>query len=540
MTKTTSALAWIGLLAVACSSDSDKEVPVPGAGGAGSMGGPGDVPAGSGAPGASADGFGDLDPGGDDIGATCFGETRATEQLGLDLFIMLDTSGSMLDPLPGQAAGGAAATKWDSVRGALEAFVQSPETAEIGIGLQYFPQIEAGVPFTCDTNDQCGAFGPCSNSLCVVTVSQDDDPDDLDPPLIFTRVADGGPTPCFDDAGCTGPNERCQTLAGECIIPPFLFTDVPDGSFLNMNPDPDGTLQAPVCSQQSDCAGLPGTTCDPLGICDDFVNFCTPSLACGNAGECFALPSTCASQTKCDAGDYSTPAVAISAAPERSAAIVTSLGSQTPQGLTPTGPALEGALAQARAWAEEHPDRQVVTLLVTDGFPTECAPLEIPDIAALAQSASTAARPVRTFVVGVFSDDDLADDGQARLDEVARAGDTSSALIVNTAGDVTADFLAALDAVRTTSLSCDFSLTQGGVLDFAAVNLDVTDASGATTRLFNVGDAAGCSSDGNGWYYVNDPSGVPQQIRVCPGACGSLQSGESTAELQIGCATMLR
>jgi hypothetical protein len=285
---------------------------------------------------------------------------------------------------------------------------------------------------------------------------------------------------------------------------------------------------------------LPGTSCDPLGVCDDFATFCTPNLTCASGAACLGLPATCASQTQCSAGDYSTPAVAISAAPERSAAIIASLDSQTPNGLTPTGPALEGALTQAQAWAEAHPDRQVVTLLVTDGFPTECAPTEIADIAALAQSAAAAARPVRTFVVGVFSDIDLAGDGQARLDALARAGDTSTALIVNTAGDVTGDYLAALDAVRTTSLSCDFSLDADAALDFDSVNLQVTDASGTKTPLFNVGDAPGCRTDGNGWYYVRDAAGTPTQIRVCPAACGALQSGATRAELRVGCATLIR
>jgi hypothetical protein len=123
---------------------------------------------------------------------------------------------------------------------------------------------------------------------------------------------------------------------------------------------------------------------------------------------------------------------------------------------------------------------------------------------------------------------------------VARAGDTGRALIVNTAGDVTQDFLAALNAVRTTSLSCDFSLDSDALLDFERVNLQVTDPGGVKTPLFNVGDAPGCSADGNGWYYVRDSAGVPTQIRVCPVACDALQSGEATAELQVGCAMLIR
>ena len=83
---------------------------------------------------------------------------------------------------------------------------------------------------------------------------------------------------------------------------------------------------------------------------------------------------------------------------------------------------------------------------------------------------------------------------------------------MNTAGDVTQDSLAALGAVRTTNLSCDFSLDSDAVLDFERVNLQVTDASGTKASLFNVGDAPGCSVDGNGWYYVRDAAGTPTQM----------------------------
>jgi hypothetical protein len=447
----------------------------------------------------------------------------------------------MLDPLPGQAAPGEIATKWDAVRGSLEAFVQSGEAAEIGIGVQYFPQVEPDVPLACATNDQCGAVaGPCSNSLCVIDVSRDDNPNDLVPPLTFTRITDDGPRPCFDEADCTGPGEACRTILGECVVPAGLLASAPDGALLDMNLDPAGPLHSPLCSVPSDCAGLPGTTCDQIGVCEDLSDYCSPNVFCLTGSECFGIPTTCVNQTRCGVDDYSTPAVAISTAPERSAAIITSLESQVPSGLTPTGPALGGALVAAQAWAEQNPGRQVVTVLITDGFPTQCAPLEIPDIAALARDASAAARPVRTFVIGVFSDLDLADGGQARLDAIASAGNTGSALLVNTAGDVAGDFLAALDGVRSTSISCEFLLDDGAMLDFERVNLQVTDAAGTQTALFNVGDASGCGADERGWYYVRDAAGTPTQISVCPGACAALQVGEAKAELQVGCATRIR
>src|SRR5690606_9278376 len=105
-------------------------------------------------------------PGADDPGAQCLGETHQAERIGLDMFVMLDISGSMLDVLP-QGLLAEPITKWDAVRQSLEAFVVAPETADIGIGLQYFPQNNDGVPFTCNSNDECGAGGPCTNSLCV-------------------------------------------------------------------------------------------------------------------------------------------------------------------------------------------------------------------------------------------------------------------------------------------------------------------------------------------------------------------------------------
>jgi hypothetical protein len=556
MRMTRRALAFAYSLALAgCSSD--DRAPAPGglAPADGAPSGPERPPSQSidsllpgapGTPGTDGGGFnfGELDEGSspDGLGgaASCLGETREAEQVGLDIFIMLDTSASMLDPLPALATG-VLETKWDAVRASLETFVQSFEAAEIGIGLQYFPQVESDAPTVCDTSDQCGPVaGPCSNSLCVIEGSTDDDPDDFFPPLTFIRITDDGPRPCFDEADCGGPGETCRTILGECVAPPGLLAAAPDGTFLNMNPDPAGPLHSPLCSLQGDCAGLPGTTCDQLGLCEDLSGYCSTNVTCPTASTCFGIPATCVNQTRCAVEDYSTPAVAISAAPERSAAIITSLQSQVPSGLTPTGPALGGALVAAQGWAEQNPGRQVVTVLITDGFPTECSPLDIPEIAALARNASAAAPSVRTFVIGVFSDLDLADGGQARLDAIASAGNTGSALIVNTAGDVAGDFLAALDGVRRTSISCEFLLERGAMLDFERVNLQVTDAAGTQTPLFNVGDATGCGADERGWYYVRDAAGTPTQLSVCPGTCAALQVGEAKAELQVGCETRIR
>jgi hypothetical protein len=472
-------------------------------------------------------------------GPSCLGETRQAEAIGLDMYVMLDTSGSMLEPLPIVSRRLIAPTKWEAVLGSLEAFVSAPETADIGIGIQYFPQVREGVPFECTTNAECGAGAPCSNSLCVQEGSVDI-PGDGQPPGQFVSRPPGAPRYCVGDADCAGPNEVCRSVSGECVIPPGTNPQVPDGAFLDLDPDPQVQV-SPVCGAAADCAGIPGTICDPRGLCLAQPFACTASLGCpAGAGACAAVPFGCVNQTRCEFDVYSTPAVSIGTGPAHSTEIVASLRERIPNGLTPTGPALGGALEHARLWAEQNPARQVVTVLATDGLPTECAPLEIPDITALAENALGGAQPVRTFVIGVFGASDLDNEGQANLDALARAGGTETAIIINTTGDVSNDFLTALNRIRDTAVSCEFQLDNGASLDFDQVNLRMTDGSGVTTELFNVGDASACGTDSLGWYYVRDPLGVPLQINVCPETCSQFMQTNVRADLQVGCATRIR
>lgn len=92
----------------------------------------------------------------------CASETQQAQKLQLDLFIMLDQSGSMDDPVQG---GG---TKWDATKTALNAFFTDPQSAGLGVGIQFFalpPVIPP--PVLCSTNADCGFFAPCFLGLCV-------------------------------------------------------------------------------------------------------------------------------------------------------------------------------------------------------------------------------------------------------------------------------------------------------------------------------------------------------------------------------------
>ena len=75
----------------------------------------------------------------------CASSSQTATLIPLDIFIMMDQSGSMGDPT------GTGVSKWDAVKQALSAFVGDPASAGIGVGIQYFPKIIKGNIFTGDT-----------------------------------------------------------------------------------------------------------------------------------------------------------------------------------------------------------------------------------------------------------------------------------------------------------------------------------------------------------------------------------------------------
>lgn len=461
--------------------------------------------------------------------AQCQEESREAVSLGLDIYLMLDSSLSMEDLLP--PGGGRDLTKWEAVQSALQTFIAAPQTSDIGVGLQYFPQVEPGVPFTCNTNDDCGsAGGACSNSLCVQS-----DTGQLPGGGSVSLLSAAGDEPCLDDDDCSG-SQSCRSLLGQCIYPPG-DTDFPNGSV-----EPAG--QPALCSTTSDCSSMPGSLCEAVGVCERLVDGqalpCSRSIACpAGAGQCSRPSHVCSGQKLCRTEEYSTPAVPIRRDAARVTALRDSLEQRELTGPTPTGPALRGALQHAKSWAEQNPDRQVITVVVTDGFPTDCSPLSIAEVASIAEEANRGAQPVNTFFVGVFSDEDLGFDGVDRLNTLARAGGSEQAVVINTAGDVAQELLDALDAIRDSSALCNFQLGSSD-LDLERVNLEMVDAAGTTTQLLNVGNAAACGTDQQGWFYETDANGVRRQITVCPTTCRQFVAGNVRANLQIGCATRIR
>jgi hypothetical protein len=95
----------------------------------------------------------------------CASETQTAKKLPLDMYVMMDQSGSMSDTVSGGA------TKWQAVTQALTAFVNDPKNAGLGIGIQYFglPAGGGAPPASCMKDSDCIVggtnYGPCFGAL---------------------------------------------------------------------------------------------------------------------------------------------------------------------------------------------------------------------------------------------------------------------------------------------------------------------------------------------------------------------------------------
>lgn len=156
----------------------------------------------------------------------------------------------------------------------------------------------------------------------------------------------------------------------------------------------------------------------------------------------------------CAPGAYATPDVPIQPVPDVAGDIIDSTNRTGPTALTPTYPALQGALEHMSEWALSHPERASVVVLATDGFPTECGEatpdcpecsLSVAALENLARQFADADPPVRTFVVGM--------DGVQNLNRIAQGGKTTSAFLID-AGNVEEQFRNALIQIATTPLAC--------------------------------------------------------------------------------------
>jgi hypothetical protein len=273
------------------------------------------------------------------------------------------------------------------------------------------------------------------------------------------------------------------------------------------------------------------------------VDTCNTDADCGNAAcgpcadlfgfgykECGGYGLSSSDIDSCDAADYGHDEVEIGALPGNATALSSSIDAHSPTTSTPTSAALQGAIDHAHDWAQSHAGDNVIVIFATDGDPTECD-TDLNDIDAIA--ASGASEGIKTYVIGVGP-------SLSALNGIASSGGTSSAYLVDTGGNVTQQFIDAMNSIRATALGCNYNIPvpTTGTANFNAVNVQYAPGNGGAEKVYpNVGDAGHCGSS-NGWYY-DDPSN-PTQIILCPQSCNTVKADTAgEVDVLLGCGTII-
>jgi hypothetical protein len=230
----------------------------------------------------------------------------------------------------------------------------------------------------------------------------------------------------------------------------------------------------------------------------------------------------------CDPYRYAAPAVEFTSAANAANAVEAALEAQQPVGASPTRPALQGVTAYAYDWARNHPEDKAVVVFATDGVPSSslCTPNSIADNVRAVAAAANANPPVPTFVIGVGNALDA-------LSEIAAAGGTEQAFLVDTQSELEARFFEILESTRRRALPCRYTLPSptAGEADTDRMRL----ALGPKDEvLAKVSERSACSNVSGGYYLENDET--PRRLVLCPASCESLRSTSgSRLELLMAC-----
>jgi hypothetical protein len=260
---------------------------------------------------------------------------------------------------------------------------------------------------------------------------------------------------------------------------------------------------------------------------------------CGYYGPCLPGFNVCGGSfspnDSCDPADYAGAEVGIAELPGVAGAIQGSLSAHSPTGdSTPTQPGFEGAVAYATGWAAANPTHLTFIVFATDGEPTNCNPNSVQGTADAAAAAAAANPSVKTFVIGVGPN-------LGSLNQIAQAGGTSQAYLVDTGGSATQQFIDALVEIRGQG-ECQFQIPvpAAGTPDFDRVNVSLVDPNDPNNEipLYNVGSEAGCHPTDGGWYYDNPAD--PHVILLCPASCDQVRSSDWDIDVKLGCKTIVK
>lgn len=235
----------------------------------------------------------------------------------------------------------------------------------------------------------------------------------------------------------------------------------------------------------------------------------------------FNKHGTADASLECNVSEYAEPVVPIAPLRESGEAIIDAMHGITPGGWTPLVPAIEGALQVTKAWAEAHPERVTVLVMVGDGYPTMCDRQQPSDAAAVLQEAYQGTPSIRTFQIGVGASSNL------NLDNYARSAGTTKAVMVED-DDIETQFLHALLNITNSYLPCSYDIPEPPSdlqVDYNAMSVAYYPFVGEGVEIPKTESPGACGN--GGWYYDNTLT--PSKIILCPCSCALLGAGRIDA-----------
>ncbi|WP_437562489.1 vWA domain-containing protein [Sorangium sp. So ce542] len=232
----------------------------------------------------------------------------------------------------------------------------------------------------------------------------------------------------------------------------------------------------------------------------------------------------------CSARTYSAPDVEMTPLP--SDAFAEAIDDVTPgpdddwRTGTPTAFVVEGTMSFVQQQRRENPGKYAL-VLVTDGYPQLCEGSD--SIEAVVEHVEEGRQDnIPTYVIGVANPPDDNPGNVDNLAEIAAAGGTGEAFIIETGNpDATASsFRAAIDQIRGAAVSCTIAIPpapEGRTFDKQRVRVTYASGQGEPKALAYDQECA----SGDAWRYDNPAN--PTQIELCEGACNAVQSDPEAA-----------